>query len=154
MPLCGRGGSLDGRYLNCLSVYIPPMLSGRTFTDLTGLLSSLPQGATFLVEDFNDVTLPPWIIRVPRVLALDRLAGVVAGWRGLVSAMFGDWDPTSRCYTHTLAAHGSHSPETHSRFRGVAYFGGHDLTLWYLRLCPCPPVRLFGPFRSPSYVSP
>ena len=36
-------GSLNGRHFNFLSVYIPPLLSGRTFSDLIKLLTTLPR---------------------------------------------------------------------------------------------------------------
>ena len=51
-------GSLNGRHVNFVSVYVPPMMSKVTFADLTDLLSALLQGLTFVGGDYNDVVSP------------------------------------------------------------------------------------------------
>ena len=85
-------------------------MANSTLQDLTGLLAALPHGLTLIGGDFNDV-LSPDLDHLQTPGRQLRQAGGLRKWAegfGLFD-VWRLWHPSTQLYTHTSAAHGSHS---------------------------------------------
>ena len=104
-------GLVEGVAHNFISVYVPPQMQSLTFRDLGEVVLSLPPGVTVIGGDCNAM--------MDRERDSSRGAGVgthgadarFQAWTeslGLCD-VWRTWNPGVTQYTHSSAAHGSHS---------------------------------------------
>ena len=102
---------MEGIYYNFISIYVPPQLHNSTMQDLGELILNLPKGITVMGGDCNAM--------LDRSKDFSRGAGVKSytadtKFKTWVQSLglcdiWRIWNPRTTQYTHTSAAHGTHS---------------------------------------------
>ena len=104
-------GCYEAKQYSFVSVYVPQHCLQGTLHTLHALLLNLPMGATIIGGDFNAVRNPSIDVSGPITAGRNTCASQLSTWvdsMGLCDA-WRVWNPLTRAYTHTSAAHRTQS---------------------------------------------
>ena len=104
-------GLLNGRACSFVCIYIPPQLHSLTFRDLGKVLLGIPPGALIIGGDCNALLnreMDSSTGSKGQTYTTDKHFAAWTASLGLCD-IWRVWNPQSRQYTHTSAAHHTHS---------------------------------------------